>query len=67
MIETKSNNEIIEIRDNLLKRLSEEYKGSDVLRCFIEIEIQRVLLDKSDFKSVRNVAKIVKDETTNRN
>jgi len=48
--------------DQIKEELISKYKDSEALRCFIELEIQRTALDKTDFKSLKKVARIVKDQ-----
>ena len=52
---------IAQIKEELISK----YKDSEALRCFIELEIQRTTFAKTDLKSLKQVARIVKDQIMN--
>jgi hypothetical protein len=51
--------------DQIKQELISKYKDSEALRCFIELEIQRTEFKKTDFKSLKQAARIVKDQIMN--
>ncbi|WP_459212013.1 hypothetical protein [Aquimarina rhabdastrellae] len=47
-------------REKLLAKLEKEYRESETLQWFIEIELKRILMESSDYEDIKKLAQISK-------